>query len=81
MEYVVAYCESVPVRNASFLKRFRFILLTESVDRFEVIIGAGTNAILDGEIDVGCCPCSRECLYSQKTRSPPIAETSDQKWC
>ena len=69
---MVAYCESVPVRNASLLKRFRFILLTESVDRFEMIVEDGTSAILDGEIDVGYCPRSRECLDSQKTRTSPI---------
>lgn len=44
----------------SFLKHVRSILLTESVDRFEVIVGAVTSAaILNDERDVGYCLCSR----------------------
>jgi hypothetical protein len=44
----------------SFLKHVRSILLTESVDRFEVIVGAVPSAaILDGEIDVEHYLCSR----------------------
>lgn len=53
------------------LKRVRSILLTESVDRFEVIVGAVPSAaILGGEIDVEYRLCSRYCLCSQKTRTP-----------
>ena len=78
MEYVVAYRKSMSVHNVPSFKSVRFILLTESIDKFEARVGAvASAAILDGEVDVVYCLCSRQCFYGQRTGTPPTALTSN----